>query len=450
MADPYKFSFDVAAFLEEQEVADTSVAPKEGVMKKPEAPVEEAPMSNTDRLKKRFADTVSSFYSGTQEIRDKYNKAQETNPLLGRDAAQSEWMKALSTPAVTTTALGPDMDTMAMQDAQEQVAMRSASGITESLGRPAPAGLGNAPAQPETPVIYEAAATVTNGADSVVDRTAPAGLMTRPVQETVSEVDTDTAANTVSTNFATIKKGNTSTDVVSTAALKDGFDSLTLAEGTKIHLDGRGFVTLPHGIVPDANSVKKSDGTVFNPTGSHGLTASGLSGVDYSGATKYGIKRSDYTADKDWAKAVYSEFGVRTAKKYGTGFDSLSDKAKQAAYDMTWNAGIGAASWSSVKTMLKEASKAKDEDKTTANLIGFTTNFKSGTGYPRGLLKRRVQTYNLVAKQGDEASKITTSSIVTNGKRTGTKYDVKRSDGTVLKSWTKPDNNEKLGDLAVN
>jgi peptidoglycan hydrolase-like protein with peptidoglycan-binding domain len=193
MADPYKFSFDVAAFLEEQEVADTSVAPKEGVMKKPEAPVEEAPMSNTDRLKKRFADTVSSFYSGTQEIRDKYNKAQETNPLLGRDAAQSEWMTALSTPAVTTTVLGPDMGIMAMQDAQEQAAMRSASGITESLGRPAPAGLGNAPAQPETPVIYEAAATVTNGADSVVDRTAPAGLMTRPVQETVSEVDTAVA-----------------------------------------------------------------------------------------------------------------------------------------------------------------------------------------------------------------------------------------------------------------
>jgi predicted chitinase len=193
MADPYKFSFDVAAFLEEQEVADTSVAPKEGVMKKPEAPVEEAPMSNTDRLKKRFADTVSSFYSGTQEIRDKYNKAQETNPLLGRDAAQSEWMKALSAPAVTTTVLGPDMDTMAMQDAQEQAAIRSASGITESLGRPAPAGLGGAPAQPETPVIYEAAATVTNGADSVVDRTAPAGLMTRPVQGAVSEVDTDTA-----------------------------------------------------------------------------------------------------------------------------------------------------------------------------------------------------------------------------------------------------------------
>ena len=236
MADPYKFSFDVAAFLEEQEVADTSVAPKEGVMKKPEAPVEEAPMSNTDRLKKRFADTVSSFYSSAQEIRDKYNTAQETNPLLGRDAAQSEWMKALSVPAVTTTALGPDMDTMAMQDAQEQAAIRSASGITESLGRPAPAGLGGAPAQPETPVIYEEGATVTNGADSVVDRTAPAGLMTRPVQGTVSEVDAATYSVASGDTLSKIAKANNTTVAELTAANPDIKNINKISVGQEIKL----------------------------------------------------------------------------------------------------------------------------------------------------------------------------------------------------------------------
>lgn len=217
MADPYKFSFDVAAFLEEQEVADTSVAPKEGVMKKPEAPVEEAPMSNTDRLKKRFADTVSSFYSSAQEIRDKYNTAQETNPLLGRDAAQNEWMTALSVPAVTTTALGPDMDTMAMQDAQEQAAIRSASGITESLGRPAPAGLGDAPVQPETPVIYEEGATITNGKDSPVGSPTSAGLMSPPAQGGVSEIDTSTGAPNIPEGYASSMfsgKGNNTKPVM--------------------------------------------------------------------------------------------------------------------------------------------------------------------------------------------------------------------------------------------
>jgi len=151
MADPYNFSFDVAAFLEEQEAADTSVASKEGVMKKPEAPVE-APMPITEKLKKRLADTVQGFYNSTQDIRDNYNKTQEINPLFGRDAAQNEWMKALEAPSVTTTELSPEMDTIARQDAQEQAAIRSVSGITESLGRPAPTGL-MSPDIEEVPVV---------------------------------------------------------------------------------------------------------------------------------------------------------------------------------------------------------------------------------------------------------------------------------------------------------
>jgi len=262
-----------------------------------------------------------------------------------------------------------------------------------------------------------------------------------------------------STTFATITKSGTSTIVDSTAPLTNGFDSLTLAEGTNIHLDGRGFVTLPHGIVPDTNSIKKADGTAFNPTGSHGLKRRDLSGVDYSGATKFGISRTDYANDEAWAKAVYAEFGDRTATEYGTGFVDLTDSAKQAAYDMTWNAGIASASWSSVQTMLTEASKEDDTTKSTDNLIGFTTNFRSGkekvngvsvNNYPRGLLKRRAQTYNLVAKSGEEASTITTIAVMTNGVRTGTTYQIKKSDGTIIKTWTKPDLNERLGDLEIN
>ena len=188
------------------------------------------------------------------------------------------------------------------------------------------------------------------------------------------------------------------------------------------------------------------------------MKAGDLPGVDYSAATKFGISRTDYTDDESWAKAVYAEFGDRTATEYGNGFDTLTDSAKQAAYDMAWNAGVGSASWSSVQTMLTEASKTDETAKTTDNLIGFTTNFKSGTekvngvsvnNYPRGLLKRRLQTYNLVAKQGEEAATITTTAVMTNNARTGTKYDIKKEDGTVLKSWTKPDLNERLGNLEI-
>ena len=236
MADPYKFSFDVAAFLEEQEAVDTSVAPKEGVMKKPEAPVEEAPMSNADRLKKRFADTLSGFYSGTQEIRDKYNTAQETNPLFGRDAAQNDWIKALELSPVTTTDMGPDMGTMAMQDAQEQSAIRSVSGITESLGRPAmPEG------EADSGVILPST-------DSVSDMYPTQGLMSRPVQDTVSEIDTTTAAAPVEDdNVATysvvsgdtlskIAKANNTTVAELTAANPDIKDINKIDVGQEIKL----------------------------------------------------------------------------------------------------------------------------------------------------------------------------------------------------------------------
>ena len=272
------------------------------------------------------------------------------------------------------------------------------------------------------------------------------GLMSPPAQANAEPSAEEEGADT-STAFATVIKEGISTEVNETTSLTAGFDNLTEAEGTDIHLDGRGFVTLPYGIVPDKNSVKKSDGTAFDPTGSHGLKSSSLSGVDYSGATKFGISRTDYDSDQSFAKAVYAEFSSKTAAKYGNGFDNLTDEAKQAAYDMAWNAGIGSAAWASVKTMLDEASK--DGEKSKDSLIGFTTNFKSGTDYPRGLLKRRLQTYNLVANENEKASNITTTASMSEGVRTGTIYTIKTTDGTVLKSWTKPSTSEALGDLTV-
>ena len=319
-------------------------------------------------------------------------------------------------------------------------------------GVPKPRGI------PDSPRLSDL--TVTPTGTTTEPMSEPAGLMSPPEQDTAPEIDTGTAEPSTpadssaeeevadtSTAFATVIKKGISTEVSETTSLTAGFDSLTETEGTDIHLDGRGFVTLPYGIVPDKNSVKKSDGTVFDPTGSHGLKASSLSGVDYSGATKFGISRTDYDSDQSFAKAVYAEFGSKTAEKYGDGFDDLTDEAKQAAYDMAWNAGTGSAGWSSVKTMLDEASK--DGEKSTESLIGFTTNFKSGTGYPRGLLKRRLETYNLVANENEEASTITTTASMSNGVRTGTVYTIKTTDGTVLKSWTKPSTSEVLGDLTV-
>ena len=238
--------------------------------------------------------------------------------------------------------------------------------------------------------------------------------------------------------------------VMSSDPIQKGFDTLLKSEGPDIHLDQNGAVTLPYGIVPDKNSVKKADGTPFDPTGNHKIGQADLSGIDYSKATKFGVSREDFATDEGFAKAVFDKFASATKKKYGSGFKDLSESAKQVAYDLSWNGGTRFIGFKDVKAMLKEASKKDNADKSTDILIGFTKNFMSNNNWMRGLLKRRVQAYNLVAKPGEKATMITTTAIIENNKRTGTKYDIKKSDGSVIKSWTKPDPDDDLGDLVVN
>jgi len=206
MADPYTFTFDVEAYLKEQETAFIE-ALEQGVMKRPVKEAEPVVENATDSIKTRMANALKSVFPDSTAL----GAAPKGDTSAGRSKALSDWTvstepfmprflgdvpasKLLKAPPVTTTELSPTIDTMAMQDAQEQAAIRSTSGITESLGRPAPAGLGGAPVQPETPVIYEAGATVTNGKDSPVGSPTPAGLMSPPAQEGVSGVDTDTGA----------------------------------------------------------------------------------------------------------------------------------------------------------------------------------------------------------------------------------------------------------------
>ena len=239
--------------------------------------------------------------------------------------------------------------------------------------------------------------------------------------------------------------------VMSSDTIQKGFDTLLKSEGPDIHLDQNGTVTLPYGIVPDKNSVKTADGTPFDPTaGKHNVGKDDVSGIDYSKATKFGVSREDFTTDEKFAKAVFDKFAAATKKKYGSGFKDLSESAKQVAYDLSWNGGTKFIGFKDVKAMLKEASKKDNADKSTDILIGFTKNFVSNNNWMRGLLKRRVKAYNLVAKPGEKATMITTTAIIENNKRTETKYDIKKSDGSVIKSWTKPDPDDDLGDLVVN
>ena len=282
------------------------------------------------------------------------------------------------------------------------------------------------------------------------ETTTDAGLMSKPYDaESMKDIN-----EPVGGSFAIISKGSAKPIFVDeTLPITKGYDSLAVSEGTDIHLDGRNYLTLPYGVVPDKGSIKKADGTSIDPKGTHGLTATDLAGIDYSGATKLGISRKDYASDEAFGKAVFGEFTILAEKKFGASFADATDGAKQAVYDLSWNAGVKAAGWNDTELMVTEASKPL-EDQSTDNLIQFTQNFKMTkngvASYPRGLLKRRAISYNLVAKPGEEASDVFTTAVMNAaGVRTGTKYEIRTASGTVLTTYTKPDKDEVLGSLPL-
>ena len=201
MADPYTFTFDVDAFLSGQEVEKET--PPEGVMKRPAKEAEAKSDTPTESLMARLATALKGTFPDSPAL----GATPKGDNTSGRNKALTDWTvsteafipkyrgdvpaaMALQSSPVTTTDMGPDMGTLSMQDAQEQSAIRSVTGITESLGRPAmPEG------EADSGVILPST-------DSVSDMYPTQGLMSPPVQDTVSEIDTDTAAPNITEGYA--------------------------------------------------------------------------------------------------------------------------------------------------------------------------------------------------------------------------------------------------------
>ena len=202
MADPYTFTFDVDAFLSGQEVEKET--PPEGVMKRPAKEAEAKSDTPTESLMTRLATALKGTFPDSPAL----GATPKGDNTSGRNKALTDWTisteafipkyrgdvpaaMALQASPVTTTDMGPDMGTLAMQDAQEQSAIRSVTGITESLGRPQPTAMTDVAGLTAMP---EADADVTlPSTDSVSDMYPTQGLMSPPVQDTISEIDTDTS-----------------------------------------------------------------------------------------------------------------------------------------------------------------------------------------------------------------------------------------------------------------
>ena len=204
MADPYTFTFDVEALLSGQEVEKE--APKEGVMKRPAKEAEAKSDTPTESLMTRLATALKNTFPDSPAL----GATPQGDNTSGRNKALTDWTVSteafipkyrgdipaaamLDTPPVSTTDLGPDMGTLSMQDAQEQAAIRSVSGITESLGRPSGTATTEVDGLMSAPDVESESGVSVGGADAATDMYPTQGLMSPPVQDTVSEVDTDTA-----------------------------------------------------------------------------------------------------------------------------------------------------------------------------------------------------------------------------------------------------------------
>jgi len=235
-------------------------------------------------------------------------------------------------------------------------------------------------------------------------------------------------------------------------------------EGFKPHFDDKGIFTLGYGGVPEDDSVRivrGADGNIFMPLS------------DFSGARKGDIGEPDtlYLADFDYdqrafATAIASQFYDKGSaifnNKHGDNkFESYSPEARSAMLDLMYNGGPGTMEWNDVKTFLDASEKVGTEDygpEVQEDLINLTQteNFlmtkPDGTpSYPRGLLKRRLIAYNMVAPEQDQADRIETIEKIEGGNRTGTVYNIYRADGTLLQTWDSDDTTETLSaDLRSN
>ena len=381
MNNKYTFTGDIFSWLGEpkpEEPKEGLFSPKSG---KPEAPVAVDPardmaqmavaaLGGEDAARKAMLNPTTL---GPNDYSDLDDWTVSTVPFMPQYRGDVPAYMALEIPPVTTTELGPDMDTMAMQDAQEQAAIRSASGITESLGRP-----------------------------------APAGLMSPPVQDTVSEVDTDTAEAMPETT-------ETADD---TTFVSSFVDLMGTAEGTEDHQGSEDQFTYAYGILPAT-------------------------------ADSYGLNADDFENRRDFAEAVYAKMYEDAKTDYADTFDGLTTEEEKGVLSLYINLGkLPTGIVNALSGETKDFDAAKDSLASVVHYTNKTTKVKYAS---KGLSVRRASEYNTLRGSQEGFEPVATVSV------TGTKakpvFNWLDESGSTIKSFASsktlsPDNSMKT--MAVN
>lgn len=192
-------------------------------------------------------------------------------------------------------------------------------------------------------------------------------------------------------------------------------------EGDKPHVGLEGAITLTGGVVAD--NIIYDGKKVTSNTGytSENFDASKL---DTSKATKKvgnkTIKRSDYTSDADFTKAVIKEFENVVKAGAGDDYEELSEGAKKALIKLAYNNGPDWAKYNTSKNLYKEMAKDSPDLGTVADgILNYST--VAGGGASIGIAKARANAWNSARDEhgGAEITKITADNT---GAKTKFKY----------------------------
>ena len=234
------------------------------------------------------------------------------------------------------------------------------------------------------------------------------GLMSRPASDAAP---TATESSALAAPVATPPAATTETSSVFSSVVESLYTSFTDGgkEGTEAHVgaDDKN-ITLPAGIL--------AEGLIYNgkafKQGDAKVVGFDKTKLDTSGAYKVvnnkTIKRSDYTSDVDFSKAVLKGFEDAAKDAAGSDWDKIKDSAKGAILKIGWNKGESTLSGDTAKAVYKELAK---DTPSASNLKGkiFTGSTVKDKGANIGLAKARADAWNMMrdAFTGVEITKIT-------------------------------------------
>ena len=351
-------------------------------------------------------------------------------------------------PSVTTTQLSPAMGALAVQDAQEQAAIRSASGITESLGRPSPTAMTEVSGFTTNPQGASGAGVTVGGVDAAIDRGPEQGLVTPLVEATVPEVGT-----------YSIKSGDTLSEIAANSPftlkqlleVNQGVDPNRLSIGQEIKLPTvtaeeetpvaeqvtSGFVSSFVDQMAEAEGTEDHQAVEGQFTYAYGILP--------ATARSYGIDPESYPNRREFAEAVYGKMNEQARTDYSEVFNGLSDSDSLSVLSTYIN--LGRLPSGVVDALSGEPKDFQAAGRSLTNVIHFT-NRQTGQKYSsKGVSARRASEYNTLMS-GQEGFTPVTQVQVT-GTRANPTFNWLAASNNVVETFTSSRNLDPKNSLTT-